>query len=222
MNEILRQKFSSYLTDINTYIDKYPDYLKTPGSIVLNQIQLLYDIFGEFQEQIFDMWQHTSIDFLFSEYLFWKSNPSNTDDNLWKYNDMLEKLCKTFDITREHPVGQLTNRHMLRLLKIKISGVGFDGTKESLNRIVQSLFQNTTITFLGQTDNTKHASANVYVIKNPDDTGFDATDTLLFEGGYYFLELLGITYDFDVINSNSLIYDINDYDNGNKYDEGGE
>ena len=222
MNDILKQQFSSYITDIANYVNKYPDYLRTPGSHVLNQVQLFYDIFQNFQEEIFEMWNHMSIDYMYSQYLLWRNQNPSASDSEWPYTDMLEKLCRSFDITREHPVGELNNIHMLRLLKVKISGVGFDGTKESLNTIITSLFQGSTITFIGQTDNEKHASAKVYVVKNPTDILFDEIDELLFEGGYYFLEILGITYEFDVLESGVLIYDINNYDNGNKYDQGGE
>ena len=226
--------FSKYDLLLENYQSKLPYYLQTPGSIIMNQIRLFYDIINEYKNVVVDLWTHFDIDILLSSYFLWRENNPGEDDSEWKYTDMVEKLCKTYDIIREHPVGLLKNSHMLRLLKIRIMGVGFDGTKEKLEEILEAVFpSNGSISFLTQTDTTgtKHATAKVYLIKAGGYTNYDITDEVLFENGYYFLKLLGITLTFEAINEASLVYDSTIYDdstednienpNGNSYDEGG-
>jgi len=212
--------YSRYDIDIAKYQALLPDYLQTPGSMIMNQLRLMYDIINNYKDVQVDIWEHFSIDKLQADYLGWKNNNPAVDDVNWKYTELVENLCGTYDIIREHPVGTLLNNHMLRLLKTKIMGVGFDGTREKLENILISLFGKTSsVQYLVQTRNTEHASANVFIIKSVDDLSFDATDTLLFEGGYYFLGLLGITFIYEVINSDALVYDYTNYD-VKKYDEG--
>ena len=213
--------YSRYDIDIDKYHKLIPDYLRTPGSIIMNQIQLFYDIINNYKGHMIDIWEHFSIDKLQSDYILWKTANPASDDIEWRYTDLVEKLCKTYDIIREHPVGILSNKHMLRLLKIKIMGVGFDGTREKLEEILNSLFgELSSVKYLVQTRNSEHASANVFIVKSLNDISFDITDESLFEGGYYFLELLGITLFYTVIQSDTLVYDYTNYDDGKKYDEG--
>lgn len=226
--------YSKYELFLENYQGKLPYYLQTPGSTIMNQIQLYYDIMKEYKNSMVDLWRHFDLQETLSEYLLWKQANPSADDSEWKYTDLVEKLCKTYDIIREHPVGLLLNSHMLRLLKVKTMGVGFDGTKEKLEEILEAVFPSSgTITFLAQTvtNGSDHATANIYIIKSLSDTSFDATDEALFEGGYYFLKPLGITLNFDFINESTLVYDSTIYDdntddqtddnNGNRYDEGG-
>lgn len=226
--------YSKYDVDIKKFTDTLPDYLQTPGSYVMNTTRLYHDIMDNYKDIFVDLWKNLDLNHLESNYGLWvqrrtieKGAPYDfrEDDQLWKYNQFLETLCKTYDIIREHPVGILSNRHMIRLLKVKIMGVNFDGTREKLDEILNSLFgQTSKIRFLTQTRNEAHASANVFLIVSGSDTSFDAIDTDLFENGYYFLPILGIVYDYRVVSSDALIYDYTKYDtnNGdtNKYDEG--
>lgn len=215
--------YSRYDIDINDFIRCFPDYLQTPGSYAMNVTQLFYDIMNSYKNTFVDLWDHLSIDNLEKDYLTWRQQNPTLNEEQWKYTILVEKLCKTYDIIREHPVGILTNKHMLRLLKIKIMGVGFDGTREKLETILESLFGKTSpVRFLVQTRNETHAAANVFLIKSNNDISFDQTDEDLFNGGYYFLELLGITLVYDVIPYDALVYDYTNYDDGKKYDEGVE
>lgn len=236
--------FSKYDIDIQKYYDKLPSYLQTPGGIATGQIRLMYDIMNDYKNNMVDLWSRFDINLLLNEYLVWYLNKItpiidggegltygvNFTDADWKYTDLTEKLCKTYDIIREHPVeldpienpGEgtvLRNSHMLRLLKIKTSGVGFDGTKEKLEEILGNIFTGN-IKYIIQTRNQEHAAANVVLIKPSNDLSFDDTDSALFAGGYYFLELLGITLTFLVVNSDSLVYDYTNYDDDKKYDQG--
>jgi len=181
-----------------------------------------------YKNQFVNLWRALSIDKLLLEYFIWKDNPLNINDEDWPYTDLVEKICKSYDITREHPINSdaddvLKNSHMLRLLKIKTMGVGFDGSKEKLEEILETLFpsdgaQRYVVKTL--TTGVDHAAAVVYLIKAADDSKFDATDVELFEGGYYFLKLLGITLTFEFRNRDALLYDNTGYDT-NKYDGGG-
>lgn len=228
--------FSKYYKRLETYQGKLPTYLQTPGSIIMNQIQLFYDIMEGYKQVVIEnLWQNLNIDFLLSEYFSWRDkNPTADDDLDWEYTDLVEKICKTYDVIREHPVGLLRSSHMLRLLKIKSMGVGFDGTKEKLEEILEAVFPaDGSIKFVTQTitNETDHATAKVYLIKAGGYTNFDTLDEDLFEGGYYFLKLLGIKFVFEIINEASLVYDSTIYDdstenniedpNGNSYDKGG-
>lgn len=220
--------FSRYDIDIKDYYKKLPNYLQTPGGNALGKIRLLYDIVYDYKNNMVDLWSKFNTDNLLAEYLVWKSNNPSLDDSEWKYTDLVEKFCKTYDIIREHPVANgttLRNSHMLRLLKIKTMGVGFDGSKEKLEEILATLFTST-IRYIVQTVNQSHAEANIFLIKSASDASFDQTDEDLFDEGYYFLELLGITLNFSVVDTDTLVYDYTDYDsiadggNDNKYDEG--
>ena len=214
--------FSRYDINIQDYYNKLPNYLQTPGGNALGKIRLLYDIINDYKNNMVDLWSKFNTNELLAEYLVWKSNNPSLDDSEWKYTDLVEKICKTYDIIREHPVEldpigspgvgtTLRNSHMLRLLKIKTMGVGFDGSKEKLEEILATLFTGD-IKYIVQTVNQSHAEANIYLIKSASGDSFDQTDEALFAQGYYFLELLGITLNFSVVNTDTLVYDYTDYD----------
>jgi len=211
--------FSRYDIDIKKYQRLLPDYLSTPGAMIMNQLRLMYDIINNYKDDQVSIWEHFSVDNLQNDYLIWRQQNPGVEDVEWKFTDMVEKVCATYDVIREHPVGTLRNSHMLRILKTKIMGVGFDGSREKLEINLKSLFASTSsLGYLVQTRNTEHASANVYIVKSENDLSFDATDELLFEGGYYFLQILGITLFYEVIPNDTLVYDYTVYDT-KKYDE---
>lgn len=279
--------YSKYITDLEKYQGKLPDYIKTPGSNIMNIVRLYYDIMKEYRNTMIDFWKHFSTKTFLTEYISWKfgtidryvdngdgtyslNNSTGTYirfgtddyrheddveveytadtehpyyiyngaavDEEWKYTDLVEKICKTYDIIREHDViidsvttsMILKNSHMIRLLQIKTMGVGFDGTREKLEELLEALFPKeiSSYIYLLQTINNtgtaaEHATANVYLIKTLGDLSMDGVDEGLFLNGEYFLNLLGITLNFDVINRSTLIYDYTSYDNYD-YDEGGE
>lgn len=220
------EDYSKYDLSLEKYQGKLPSYLQTPGSIIMNQIQLYYDIINSYKETLVDIWKHFDIDTLITEYFIWKDKNPLLEDSEWKYTDLVEKICKTYDIIREHPVDGgtlLKNSHMLRLLKIRIMGVGFDGTREKLDLILNTLFpsgSNVEFAIKTRTEKGKHATADIYMIKA---TGalVDDIDVALFEEGYYFLKLLGITLNFTAVPINTLVYDNTVYDTVNEYDNGG-
>lgn len=233
------ENFSLYEKTLKQYQSKLPDYLQTPGSIIMNQIRLYYDIMETYKTTIKNMWSHFNVELLLDEYYEWRILNPSADDSEWKYTDLIEKLCKTYDIIREHPVELdpienqgvgtvLKNSHMLRLLKIKVMGVGFDGSREKLEEIYNTLFPTGgTITFIFQTlhkdsaNNPLHATARIIVSKPSSILLFDDVDVALFNGGYYFPNLLGITIEPYIITSTTLFYDLTNYDDDKKYDNGG-
>jgi len=220
--------FSKYDIDVEKYFGKLPSYLQTPGNNITGQIKLLYDIMNNYKNTIVDLWSSFDINFLLNQYLTWKSQNPLSSDSEWKYTDLVEKICKTYDVIREHPEGLLRNSHMLRLLNIKTMGVGFDGTRERLEEILRSIFPEN-IRYIVQTNNSNSANANVFLLKNPADTSFDEIDSALFANGYYFLKLLGITLNPIIVATDALIYDLTIYNGGavddeaaNKYDGGSQ
>jgi hypothetical protein len=220
--------FSKYDIDVEKYFGKLPSYLQTPGNNITGQIKLLYDIMNNYKNTIVDLWSSFDINFLLNQYLTWKSQNPLSSDSEWKYTDLVEKICKTYDVIREHPEGLLRNSHMLRLLNIKTMGVGFDGTRERLEEILRSIFPEN-IRYIVQTNNSNSANANVFLLKNPADTSFDEIDAALFTKGYYFLKLLGITLTPILVATDALIYDLTIYNGGsvddedaNKYDGGSQ
>lgn len=225
--------FSKYDIDVEKYFGKLPSYLQTPGNNITGQIKLLYDIMNNYKNTIVDLWSSFDINFLLNQYLTWKSQNPLLSDSEWKYTELVEKICKTYDVIREHPVELdpigdpgvgtvLKNSHMLRLLNIKTMGVGFDGTRERLEEILRSIFPEN-IRYIVQTNNSSSANANVFLLKNPADTSFDEIDSALFTQGYYFLKLLGITLTPIVVATDALIYDLTIYDEDeNKYDGGSQ
>jgi hypothetical protein len=222
--------FSKYDIDVEKYFGKLPSYLQTPGNNITGQIKLLYDIMNNYKNTIVDLWSSFDINFLLNQYLTWRSQNPLLSDSEWPYTDLVEKICKTYDVIREHPEGLLRNSHMLRLLNIKTMGVGFDGTRERLEEILRSIFPEN-IRYIVETNNSISANANVFLLKNPADTSFDEIDSALFTQGYYFLKLLGITLTPIVVATDALIYDLTIYNGGsddvdeqeaNKYDGGSQ
>lgn len=219
--------FSKYDLDLEKYIEKLPSYLQTPGSVLTGQIRLLYDIMNNYKNTMIELWSSFDINLLLNEYLIWvRDNPTlSNDDANWSYTEFVENLCKTYDVIREHPEGILKNSHMLRLLNIKTMGVGFDGSREKLEEILKNIFPTNTM-YVIQNHPTLSATANVFLFRNPEDSSFNLLDETLFQEGFYFLKLLGITLIFDIIDDDALIYDLTTYSQlnivENKYDGGTE
>ena len=216
--------FSKYDIDIKKYKSLFPYYLQNPGSYAMNETKLYYDIMNNYKNQIIEFWKMLDTDTLERNYMEALRNNPSLNDADYKYTYIIENLCKTYDIIREHNVGKLTNKHLIRLLKLKTAGINYDGTKEKLEEILNNIFENMNFLFL--TDNMSHARAKVYLIKPEDNLLFDDIDKDLFESGYYFLEILGIELEFGVIDAETLVYDYTRYadepsDPDTKYDKGG-
>lgn len=215
--------YSKYLTSVDKYQNKLPSYLQTPGSIIMNTIRLYYDIMDGYRNTIINnVWKQLDINYLLNEYNSWRLANSLADDSDFPYTDFIEKLCRLYEINREHPVDGgtvLRNSHMLRLLKTKISGIGFDGSREKLEELLENVVAGTNISYFVKTRNNSHAEADVYLVKSTSSSNFDSVDEALFNEGYYFLELLGITLNFDTVEKDRLVYDTTVYDTS-KYDGG--
>lgn len=210
--------YDAYDYNIDKYIQMLPSYLQNKGSLIYNEIRLAYDILNNYKNIWVDIWKHLDLDYMENQYFDWKlANPLLPDSD-WPYNKLLEMLCKTYDINREHPVGVLNNRHLIRLLKVKLMGIGFDGTRKKLMAVIDSVFGNTGISIIPITSMNQPATATIYLIRPDNPVYFDDTDQALFEAGYYFLPILGIAYSFITVDSDALIYDYEEYDKNKKYD----
>lgn len=226
--------FSKYDYKLKDYEELFPDYLQSPGSYTMHLTRLKYDLMNNFKNVIIDFWSKLDSNNLEEDYIIWRRNNPDLDENLWPYAEMTSNICKTYGIRREHEVGLLTFKHMLRLLKVKKAGVGFDGTRESLNNLLKELlpgitFVASTLTSLKGDPSVGHvpATADVHLIRPENDsTFFDDIDERLFEGGFYFLNILGINFRFEIRDSTDLLYDYTKYaddpsDPETRYDKGG-
>lgn len=124
------------------------------------------------------------------------------------------------------PPGNVTlnNLNMIRLLKIRRAASGYDGTRESLVGIIRNALNNKYLNTAGSdgyinifmrtvTEAKAHATLQVYIIRPAGDSVYwSELDDFLAYDGEYFVELLGIAVNFEVNNSDTMIYDIGEYD----------
>lgn len=197
-----------YTYDLKDYTKAYPDYLRNPGNDLMLITELYYDIMNNYKDQIITFWKHLDLNTLESSYIRWLRNDPLPGEK-WQFTELVEGLCKTYGITREHPVGRLNERHLIRLLKIKTSGISFDGTRKRIEEIYENIFPN--MNFLFISNNSVAASANIYLFKSDSILEFDEIDEALFKNGYYFIDILGISFEFYTVNRGSLIYDYTNY-----------
>lgn len=166
------------------------------------------------------------------------------NDSEWIYTGFLENICNSYQITREYysywatttedpdnpnnmyETGNilLNNLNMIRLLKMKRTSIGFDGSREKLIEILSTSLNNrysndanAEINFLLRTvtEVNNHASLQIYIIKpstSTDDIIWTNYDLYLAKDNKYFIELLGISTLFDVLEADTLVFDISTYD----------
>jgi hypothetical protein len=123
----------------------------------------------------------------------------------------------------------LNNLNMLRLLKMRRAALGFDGSREILVSLLSNSLNNkytndasSEINFVirTKTENNNHASLQVYIVKPSTQDGdivWTDYDFYLAKDGEYFVKLLGIEVDFEVIDTDTLVFDISEYDEPSKY-----
>ena len=226
--------FTEYDIPKNKYSRLLPAYLQNEGTNMMNITRLYYDIINNYKERAVELWKLFDIDSLENEYITWKKANPALNDSEWMYTDFLEKICKSYQVTREYysyyainealETGSilLNNLHMLRLLKIKRATVGYDGTREALETMLARTLNNKyrsvadpEIKFVLQTRTNvnDHASLNVYIIKPAVQSILWTTyDDYLTYDNQYFVALLGIAVECEPIDSDALVYDVNSYD----------
>lgn len=226
-----KRLFAAYLqtdgTQVMNNVQLYYDVINNYKNKAV-EFWRLFDI--DYLEDLYVKWKEST-----------KVNGVYLDDNEWIFTGFVENICKSYQITREyysiwakHTINVATglpweegsvllnNLHMLRLLKIRRAAIGFDGSRESLaallNNTLNNRFRNDTeneIRFVMQTQTNAiyHAQLQVYIIR-PESANilWTAYDDYLVQDGEYFVQLLGISVEFEVINSDTLVYDVNKYD----------
>ena len=234
--------FSNYNIPEDKYKKMFAAYLQNEGTQLMNKVLFKYQLINNYKDRITEFWNLFDIDWLENEYITWKRANSSTADSEWIYTDFLEKICKSYQITREYysywaidtdnpddpgnkyETGNilLNNLNMIRLLKIKRAAIGFDGTRESLVAILSSSLNNrystdanSEINFILRTQTESHAGLQVYIIK-PATTAGDIVwtdyDLYLAKDNEYFIQLLGIATEFEVIEGDTMVYDISLFD----------
>jgi hypothetical protein len=234
--------FSKYNIPESKYKRMFASYLQNEGTQLMNKVLFKYQLVNNFKERVVEFWSLFDIDWLENEYITWKRANSSTEDSEWIYTDFLEKICKSYQITREYysywaittdnpddpgnkyETGNilLNNLNMIRLLKMKRSAIGYDGTRESLVEILSSSLNNkystdanSKINFILKTQTETHASLLVYIIKPATASGdivWTNYDLYLAKDNEYFVQLLGIVTTFEVIDGDTMVYDISPYD----------
>lgn len=230
--------YSNYDISTEKYKRLFAAYLQNDGTQLMNLVRLKYDIVNNYKNQAISFWSLFDIDYLENLYITWKRANPSVDDSEWVYTGFVENICHSYQITREYysyyantealVTGSilLNNLNMLRLLKIRRAAVGYDGTRESLEVMMRNSLNNkyrslTEISFIIQTITTEnaHASLNVYIVKPAvADILWTDYDTYLVKDGEYFIQLLGITINFEATDAVTLVYDnANVYDSTKEY-----
>ena len=231
------KNYDAYAISKEKYKRLFASYLQTEGTQLMNKVRLQYDLINNYKEQIIEMWKLFDIDYLENLYITWKRANPTSEDSEWKYTEFLENICKSFQITREYysyyAITEglattnllLNNLHMIRRLKIRRAAVGFDGTRESLVEILRNSLNNRysseanaeikfilrTVTEVG-----KHAVLQVYIMKPAsDDVIWNEYDDYLVYDGEYFVQLLGIEAICEPLTSDTLVYDLSNFDDSN-------
>lgn len=228
--------FSTYDIPVEKYKKMIASYLQNDGTQLMNKVLFRYQLINNYKNKLVEFWSLFDIDWLENEYINWKRANPAVDDSEWIYTDFLEKICKSYQITREYysyyAIAEalettnilLNNLNMIRLLKMKRAAIGFNGSREGLVEILSKSLNNRysndanaeinfvlrTVTEVGN-----HASLQVYIIK-PSTAASDIVwtdyDLYLAKDNQYFVQLLGITTEFEVIDTDTLVFDISDYD----------
>jgi len=238
--------FSEYEISKTKYSRLLPAYLQNEGTSLMNRARLQYDLINNYKNRIVEFWSLFDIDWLENQYVTWKKDNPTAEDDQWIYTGFVEKICKTYQVTREYysfyatntidPVTEvpyeegsilLNNLHMLRLLKIKRAAVGYDGTREALEALLARTLNNRyrgsgdpEIKFVLQTltDKNYHATLNVFIIKPGVETVlWTEYDDYLTYDNQYFVSLLGVAAICTPLDSDALIFDTENQYDTNKY-----
>jgi len=235
--------FSKYDIPVVKYSRMFAAYLQNDGTQLMNKVKFKYDLINEYKERVVEFWSLFDINYLESAYLAWRKDYPDFNaypDSDWIFTGFLENICKTYQITREYfsywatttedpdNLGNnyetggvlLNNLNMIRLLKIRRSSVGFNGTRESLVAILENALTGIDFILRTKTETGKHAELQVYIIR-PDvvdgDVLWTDNDLYLAQDNEYFIQLLGIVTDFEIVDSTALIFDAKRYDGLTEY-----
>jgi hypothetical protein len=232
----MNDNFSAYEIPKTKYKRLLASYLQNEGTQLMNKVLFKYDLINNYKNRMVEFWQLFDIDYLENEYVIWKRANPSLDDSEWVFTGFVENICKSYQITREYysyyAINQslettnilLNNLNMLRLLKMRRAAIGFDGSRESLVSLLSNSLNNkytndasSEINFIIRTitEVNNHASLQVYIIKpstQASDIVWTDYDLYLAKDGEYFVRLLGIVTDFEVIDSDTLVFDISEYD----------
>jgi len=217
----------NYKIEFETFLEKIPLYLRTPGSTTYKLFKSFYDIYDNYATFVFDVWENFNLKKLLTDYNTWSAEHPVSPDSEWKYTLVVEGFAKTYGIVRERNVlieGVpttiiLTNRNMLRLVMIEQMKKTFGGTKkEMVDLYKQVLFYENFPFVMYYTD---HATAKILISDTvaDDASTWDDNDTYLFEDNQYIIQVLGIIYACEFISFDTLVYDIGmTYDDAIYYD----
>jgi hypothetical protein len=232
----MNDNFSAYEIPKTKYKRLLASYLQNEGTQLMNKVLFKYDLINNYKNRMVEFWQLFDIDYLENEYVIWKRANPSLDDSEWVFTGFVENICKSYQITREYysyyAINQslettnilLNNLNMLRLLKMRRAAIGFDGSRESLVSLLSNSLNNkynndasSEINFIIRTvtEVNNHASLQAYIVKPSTQAGdivWTDYDLYLAKDGEYFVRLLGIVTDFEVIDSDTLVFDISEYD----------
>lgn len=236
----MNDNFSAYEIPKTKYKRLLASYLQNEGTQLMNKVLFKYDLINNYKNKMVEFWQLFDIDYLENLYINWKRNEGELlEDSDWVFTGFVENICKSYQITREYysyyAITEglettnilLNNLNMLRLLKMRRAAIGFDGSRESLVSLLNNSLNNkytndasSEINFVIRTitEVNNHASLQVYIVKPSTQAGdivWTDYDLYLAKDGEYFVKLLGIVTDFEVIDADTLVFDISQYDTSN-------
>lgn len=208
----------------DTYVDMLPLYMKTP--LMVKYLRSWGTIMVDTVKAISSFWNDLNID--------------RIDAGIDADRDVVTKLGLAFGFPREFGFTHydleahewventvwLKDHHLIRLVRTKVWGVGFDGTRESLIRNISTTLgsssgESTGLKIIIANHPEYEASVRAQIIYD-DRASWDDVDTLLWNSGLYLNPTLGIEYSLEALHSRALIYDSGSgkYDDEKVYDGG--
>lgn len=224
-----------------------PGYLLNEGTTLYNEWKFHWDLYNNMIAAWVDN-RLKPLDLLqlLVDYYIWVEDDEGRkskyilgdygEDEEFRHYWIINTWCSFYGIKDIHPlIGKISLAHRIRLLKIAARQRMFDGSKRAMKNILEDLnfgsgIGISIVTQTGDDDDddnspTISATAHCYITKPNSEPSveFNMHDEILFENGYYNLEILGIVYEFTVLSSDALVYDIetHKYDDDKKYDKGG-
>lgn len=243
------EKYKEYLDDFEQdyFVRFLPGYLLNEGTTLWHEWRFYWELLDNLRKNwIKARLVPFNIEMLLNDYLGWiksssaRKNDYESDEPTYSYDEDYEhykfilSICSFYNIGDIHPVaGRLSLAHQLRLLLFATRKRLFDGSKQKVEEIFNNIELGAGMKLVIQTmtgdengTDTQSATCKLSLIKSESAEGFsylfNKTDQTLFNGGFYNIPILGIVYEYDIINSDALVYDIevSKYDDDKKYDRG--
>lgn len=243
------EKYKEYLDDFEQdyFVRFLPGYLLNEGTTLWHEWRFYWELLDNLRKNwIKARLVPFNIEMLLNDYLGWiksssaRKNDYESDEPTYSYDEDYEhykfilSICSFYNIGDIHPVaGRLSLAHQLRLLLFATRKRLFDGSKQKVEEIFNNIELGAGMKLVIQTMtgdengiDTQSATCKLSLIKSESAEGFsylfNKTDQTLFNGGFYNIPILGIVYEYDIINSDALVYDIevSKYDDDKKYDRG--